>query len=176
MARQSRFLNFTERWLVRNHNRFWHSPVVIRREHGHLDYSFKGASNLFLCTFQDDGAINIVIKFRGEVWDILVDFDVMTARDSAKGYYCRQCEIGARKYHCSRELFWIRHGLEPMRTWTHRNLRSSMRLCVYKYNSSTWARLQPLHKIVHDPDRQCRVRMFRAVRPGYSRGMLFLTR
>ena len=176
MSRQSRFLNFTERWLARNHKRFWHSPFLIRREHGHLDYSFKGASNLFLCTFQDDGAINIVIKFRGEVWDILADFDVMTDRDSSQRYYCRLCEIGARKYHSSRELLWVHHSLEPLRAWTNRNMRSNMRLCMYKYNSSTWARLQALHKIVHDPDRHCRVRMFSAVRPGYSGGMPYFMR
>ena len=40
---------------------------------------------MFLCTFQDNGAISIVIEFHGEVWDILADFDVMTNRDSSKG-------------------------------------------------------------------------------------------
>ena len=126
---------------------------------------------MFLCTFQDNGAISIVIEFRGEVWDILADFDVMTAKDSTKGYYCRQCEIGARKYHSSRELLWVRHSLEPLRAWTNCNLRSSMRLCLYKYKCSTWARLLPLHKIVHDPDRRCRVRMIRAVRPVWASGI-----
>ena len=176
MSRQSRFLNFTEGWLARNYKRFRHSLLLIRREHGHLDYSFKGASNLFLCTFQDDGAINIVIQFRGEVWDILADFDVMTDRDSSQRYYCRLCEIGARKYHSSRELLWSRHSLEPLRAWTNRNLRSKMRLCLYKHNSSTWARLHALQGIIHDPDRQCRVRMLRAVRPGCFGGMRNFTR
>ena len=120
---------------------------------------------MFLCACQDKGAISIVVEFRCEVWDILADFDVITARDSAKGYYGRQREIGARKYHSSRELLWVRHSLEPLRAWTNRNLRSSTLLCLYRYKCSTWARLQPLHKVVHEPDRHCRVRMLRAVRP-----------
>ena len=176
MVRQSRFLNFTEDWLKRNHKRFRHSLVLIRYERGYLDYSFRGVSNMFLCTFQDNGAISIVIKFRGKVWDILAEFDVMTARDSAKGYYCPQCEIGARKYHSSRELLWVRHSLEPLLAWTNRSLRSSIWLCLYKYNGSTWARLLPLHKTVYDSDRQCRVHMFCPVRSGFSRGTLYLMR
>ena len=166
MFRQSRFLNFTEDWLKRNHKRFRHSLVLIRYERGYLDYSFRGVSNMFLCTFQDNGAISIVIEFRGKVWDIPADFDVMTVRDSARGYYCRQCEIRTRKYYSSRELLWVRHSLEPLRAWTNRKLRSSIRLGLYQYNSSTWARLLTVHKSVYDPDRQCRVRIIRAVRPG----------
>ena len=92
MVRQSRFLNFTERWLARNYKRFRYSPVLIRREHGYLDYSFRGVSNMFLCACQDKGAISIVVEFRCEVWDILADFDVITARDSAKGYYGRHAK------------------------------------------------------------------------------------
>ena len=86
----------------------------------------------------------ICADYKGEMWDIIAEFDVWQSRNK-KGYYCSGCEGEDRKYYKDKSELWIDHCFEPLIEWTNDEFTKNKWLCFFAMRQApeyggTWYR------------------------------------
>ena len=129
------------RWLKENRSRLPTRLIARRRfADGGREYRFPAAPDLRVLV--GDCVFEVRVVHEGEVFDILVDFDVVPKKDAA-GYYCEWCaDAGRTERFADRATLLTEHTFEPFAAWCRETLRADKRLVLERYAcGSTTARI-----------------------------------
>lgn len=109
---------------------------------------FKGITPQIVLSIHHNANFEVWISDeKGNLWDILTDFDVYAKRDGAGLYYCSLCLEKHREFYSSERELWEKHSLEPMLAWANENLRPDRWACLCKTGGVRWAELIEADKL-----------------------------
>jgi hypothetical protein len=142
--RDSIILKIFDSWLEKNRERFLFEPMIYKRRKRYLQYSFKGITPALYWFIDNQHQSMICADYKGEIWDIIAEFDVWQSKNK-KGYYCSGCEEEDRKYYKNKSELWIDHCFEPLIEWTNNEFTNNKWLCFFAMRQapeygSTWYR------------------------------------
>ena len=119
------------RWLRENRHRFTHPPYIVRACHSHLELAFSGISPRVWATLKRNSEVSVGISFKGECWDLVIDFDAYAEQRSSHGWFCRLCaEQGKQELFPSRDALFVAHGLEPFLSWANESFTPETWVCA----------------------------------------------
>lgn len=98
--------------------------------------------------------ISIAANWKGECWDLMLDQDLVAARD-AHGWHCTLCPEQDRPHFNSIEDLWVDHLFQPLRDWATIQLIPARAIGFYVVGGVTWAKLladdqvddPPVHRV-----------------------------
>lgn len=125
--------NFSQKtfdyWLKHNSRYFPHHPQVLRHFRDHSTYLFHGINPAIQLNIDNRGSVEIWVKYKGILWDIIADFDVYEQRTSKGTYFCYLCEKEDHQVlYPTRQDLWIEHSFKPLLEWALEYLIDSNRL------------------------------------------------
>lgn len=87
------------------------------------------------------GGISIVAAWKGEIYDMLWDDDLI-AQHGPQGWFCSLCSPTDRPYFPTVEALWIEHLFDSFRRWVDGQLRPAVMLEFHRRDGATWAKLR----------------------------------
>ena len=108
-----------KQWQKANRRRFKHPPHITRVSRRHFIAGFTGIDQRISCSVDKKGSVTVWVRYGGEPWDIIAEFDVIPLRDQSGKYSCLLCrEVNPlpENYSSRLELI-IKHAWEPFLDW-----------------------------------------------------------
>lgn len=138
---RSRIQRTFVKWLTASQNRLAFPLRIIRRTDRWISMELVGVNSVISISLTSLG-INIGVIWQGELWDLLIDFDVDLLKISG-GYVCDLCIDEPRKIFPSRENLWRDHLFEPFLEWINNDLANAEVVGIYGTGGggTTWATL-----------------------------------
>lgn len=125
-----------DHWMRNNRHRFKHPPYVTKKWKNGFSFQFAGAAPQLIGHISKFGFFTINVIYKRMHWDIIMEFDVFSCRNSKGQYYCSECVDAYERglynkqplLYSSKQELWSDHCFEPLLKWTKEKLQSSNRL------------------------------------------------
>jgi len=148
------------RWLNENRAHFMVPLRLTKISAKGLELHFQnypGCLSVALSFWGSDYGLRVEVKWQGQPWDALIDFDV-SPYIVPGGYKCMQCvhEKGeSATLFSSSEALWQDHLFAPFQKWVNEKLAPArwLRISCFNDKSCTWAELIQNESKLSEPDR-----------------------
>ncbi len=136
------FLN----WMVENKHLFSHEPYLAEEKENYFRIRFKGVTNHIYCSFTDAGDVMVMVDYRNQNYDIIMEFDLYEEETPEGRYLCTSCRDypnednppEVTEYENRAEL-WIKHSFEKLATYTREEFTDGAVLCLCRCGGGTAA-------------------------------------
>ena len=158
--------NFKQ-WLKQNKKRFTHPPFITNVTRNGFGIRFTGIDPRFCCYVGYSGSAVVWVRYGGQSYDIIMEFDVIPRKDAKGKYHCYLCRIEdpTSATYASRTDLVTKHTWEPLLEWINENTTASKVVCVYGMGGgSTWAKIMLTQEIEQEQANSSYVDSFPVVR------------
>ncbi len=138
--------NLFFRWLADNPHLFSHEPVLVEEGDHFFRLRFRGITDHISCCFTETGDIMIMVDYCHDIFDIVLDFDLVETQMPDGRYLCTLCRDNPSKtdsspvlMYESRDELWSRHSFEELAKWTRETFTDDTMLCLSRYGGITAA-------------------------------------
>ena len=140
-----------KQWQKINRRRFLHPPHITRVGRRGFSARFAGIDQRISCSVDKKGGVTVGVRYGGELWDIIAEFDVIPVRDQSGNYSCLLCRAvnPFPESYSSRLELVIRHAWEPFLDWLNSTSSPSNWICLHgKVDWYSVATVKAEHEIV----------------------------
>jgi hypothetical protein len=114
---------------------------------------FAGIDQRISCSVDTKGGVTVWVRYGGEIWDIIAEFDVIPVRDLSGNYFCLLCHDMnpfTERFSSRLELV-IRHAWEPFLDWLNSTCSPSNWICLQgKVDSYSVATVKAEHEVAQE--------------------------